>query len=79
MLILYAVGLSDVPFVSSKFGLEPLGSLLSYQQKLESGCMINLYGQPSFPDPPLNNVMHRALSVVLNNKLSVSMESLSLG
>ena len=65
-----------MPLVNSKFGLVPKESALSYQQKLESGCMISLYVEPSYPDLPQNNVMYNAFSVVLNNKQSVTMEGL---
>ena len=78
MLILPAIGLSDVPLVSSKFGLVPKGSILSYQQKMESGCLINLYGEALYPDLPRNNVMRNDLSIVLNNKQSVTMQGLLL-
>ena len=78
LLILPALGLSYVPAVSSKFGLVPKGSVISYQQKLENGCMINLYGGPPFPDLPVNNYMHTALNIVLDNRQIVAMEGLKL-
>ena len=78
MLILPALGLSNVPAISSKFGLVPKGSVISYQQKLESGCMINLYGEPPYPDLPMNNFMHTAINIVLDNRQTVAMEGLKL-
>ena len=78
LLVLPAIGLSHIPSVSSKFGLVPKGSVISYQQKLESGCMINLYGEPPFPDLPMNDVMQTALNVVLDRKQTITMESLKL-
>lgn len=78
LLIFPALRLSNVPSVSSKFGLVPKGSILSYQQKLESGCMINLYGQPPFPDLPLQNFMQSFLSLALSSTQTVAMENLKL-
>ena len=78
MLILSAIGLSDVPMVSSKYGLVPKGSVLSYQQKLESGCLVNLYGEALYPYLPRHNVMCNDLSIALNNKQSVTMEGIQL-
>ena len=52
--------------------------MISYQQKLESGCMINFYGEPPYPDLPMNNFMHTAINIVLDNRQTVAMEGLKL-
>ena len=78
MLILPAIGLSAVPSVTSKFGLVAKGSVLSYQQKVESGCFINLYGEPPYPNLPQKNVMISNYSTALTNKQLVTMEGLQL-
>ena len=46
------------------------------QQKLESGCMVNLYGEPPYPDLPMNNFMHTAINIVFDNRQTVAMEGL---
>ena len=54
---------NTAPFVSTKFGMSPKGSVLSYQQKLTGQAVINLYDVTGFPDMPCRDVMVNNYSI----------------
>ena len=58
----------------AKFGLVSKESVISYQQKLESGCLINFYGELTFPYFPVKNLMHTTFNTVLDNRQTVALE-----
>lgn len=78
MLMLSAIKSTNIQMVNSKFGSVPRGSLLSYQQPLESACIINLYDGVGFPDLPASNFMHHSYSVTLSSSQMITLEGLKL-
>lgn len=52
-----------VPLVSTKMGMFPKGSVLSYQQKLTGQAVINMYDVTGFPDMPCRDVMRNNYSL----------------
>ena len=67
MLILPAMQNYDVPSVNTKFGPFKQGSVLSYQQQLETDCIINIYDGIGYPDLPVDNLMRNNYMCVLSN------------
>ncbi|XP_060603836.1 uncharacterized protein LOC132756720 [Ruditapes philippinarum] len=78
MLMLPAMQAKDFEMVDTKFGKSPKGSVLSYQQKLDSGYIINVYDGVEFPQLPASNFMRNSYNVVLDEKKSTSLENLKL-
>ncbi|KAJ8299129.1 hypothetical protein KUTeg_023189 [Tegillarca granosa] len=78
MLILPALQNYDVPMVNTKFGKHCKGSTLSYQQPIESDCIINIYDGIAFPELPLENFMNNNYQTVLSLSQTVNFEGLTL-
>jgi hypothetical protein len=78
MLILPALKTDDVQLTDSKFGKVPKGSVLSYQQKLETGFVMNVYDGVEFPDLPSSNVMLNLHETVLDELNSTNFINLQL-
>ncbi|KAJ8320593.1 hypothetical protein KUTeg_002180, partial [Tegillarca granosa] len=78
MLILPALQNYDVPMVNTKFGKHCKGSTLSYQQPIESDCIINIYDGIDFPELPLKNFMNNNYQTVLSISQTVNVEGLTL-
>lgn len=78
MLIIPALKLVNVENVTCKFGQVPKGSVLSYQQRLEENCVINLFDETSFPELPQQNFMCNNYNTILENEKQVMLDSLKL-
>lgn len=72
-LLLTCTATSDLtPTINTKFGLFPKGSPISYQQKLHSDYIINIYNAPNYPVLPVKNVMNPTYNIVLTQSQSIS-------
>ena len=69
---------TTVQQVDCKYGKVKYGSVLSYQQKLESNCAMNIFDGVTFPDLPCNDVMENHLHTTLTEKQTTSRENLKL-
>jgi hypothetical protein len=56
-----------VSLTTTKFGLYPRGSAISYQQKLAPDCSMFIFDGVAFPPLPVNNVMLNAYEFVLDD------------
>ncbi len=64
--------------VGTKYGPHRRGSVLSYQQKLQSGFTINDYSNTEFPTLPVNNVMCNNVSICLTESQMAIVQDLQL-
>ena len=78
MLILPVLKLDNVETVTCKFGQVPKGCVLSYQQKMDDDCIINVFDETSFPELPCLNCMTNSYNHVLSEDKLVVFESLQL-
>ena len=79
MLILPAIDQAEsVTMVDTKFGKFPKGSVISYQQKLEDGFVVNVHDGVPFPDLPAADVMLNTVSCPLNKTQTTGLENLKL-
>jgi len=57
MLVLPCLATKSADVVLTKFGPAPVGSVLSYQQKLDDNLVINIMDGVAFPNLPVQNFM----------------------
>ena len=77
-LVIPAIQESNIRYVASKFGPVPHGSILSYQQRLEDNCILNVFDGIGFQELPAANVMMNNYNAVLTSEQAVKLEGLSV-
>ncbi|KXJ17593.1 hypothetical protein AC249_AIPGENE24412 [Exaiptasia diaphana] len=77
-LIHTVVDLEQQSMVKTKYGDYPKGSLLSYQQKLHSDYIINLYNVLDFPNLPVKNVMITNYNYTLRQQQWVTLHGIEV-
>jgi len=70
-LMLSSVNTDISQTVQTTFGKFPKGSPISYQQRLHSDFIMNIYNAPHFPKLPVNNVMNRNYHSVLTHEQTI--------
>ena len=67
---------TNIRYVSSKFGPVPRDSVLSYQQRLEDNCILNVFDGIGFQELPAANVMLNNYNAVMTSEQSIKLEGL---
>ena len=78
LLVVAAIEEKNIKNVPSKFGPVPHGSILSYQQRLDENCILNIYDGMGFQELPAANVMVNNCNVVLTSEQFIKLEGLSV-
>ena len=78
LLVIPAIQEVNIRYVPSKFGPVPRGSILSYQQRLEDNCILNVYDGIGFQELPAANVMMNNFHFVLTSEQLVKFEGLKV-
>ncbi|KAJ8305232.1 hypothetical protein KUTeg_017224 [Tegillarca granosa] len=76
MLALPSLNNYNIPLVDTRFERFRKGSVLSYQQPIESDCIINIYDAIQYPNLPLENVMTNNYTMALSSVQIVTFEGL---
>ena len=78
LLVIPAIQETNIRYVASKFGLVPRGSILSYQQRLEDNCILNVFDGIGFQELPAANVMVNNYNAVLTSEQAIKLEGLGV-